>query len=189
MSTNNKSKSTESVAQEWEEIQAAKSSPNLFKPLYNRYYEAIFRFIYNRCGDQIVSKDICSQVFLKAMQNLNNYHYRGLPFSAWLYKIAQNEIAQYYRNSKKVRTVNIESIHLVEISEDLQLDNFIYYREKMLVVLEGLNPLEMQLIELRFFEKRPFKEIAFILEMTEINAKMKTYRTLEKMKKIIINKK
>lgn len=189
MDVSNRTISSEAIQSEWQEIQAAKSNPAMFRPLYNRYFEPIFRFILSRCGDESLAGDICSQVFLKAMQKLKGYEFKGVPFSAWLYRIASNEVAQHYRNSKKMRVVSAEETQLEDIVEEMDFDNFGKYRDVMLEVLEELKPIDLQLIEMRFFEKRPFKEIANILELSESNAKVKTYRILERLKKKILKRK
>ena len=62
---------------EWQEIQAAQQDPARFKPLYDRYFERIFRFIYRRTADESLTADLCSRVFLKALQQLRRYRFKG----------------------------------------------------------------------------------------------------------------
>lgn len=175
--------SAEKMHAEWEEIQAAQREPALFRPLYTRYYEPIFRFIFRRTADEDLSADLCSQVFLKAMQRLGSYSFQGVPFSAWLYRIAGNEIAQHFRASKKNRVVSIEDSGFSDIMEEMEEIDNEALRQLLIKQLDELKDSDLQLIEMRFFEHRPFKEIAEILDMTESNAKVKTYRILERLKK------
>jgi RNA polymerase sigma-70 factor (ECF subfamily) len=188
MDVSNRTISAEAIQSEWREIQAAQQNPTLFRPLYERYFDPIFRFIMNRCGEESVAGDICSQVFLKAMQKIKGYEFKGVPFSAWLYRIASNEVAQHYRNTKKLRVVSAEETQIEDIVEEMDFDNYGAYREVMLEVLEELKPIDLQLIEMRFFEKRPFKEISEVLGLSESNAKVKTYRILERLKKKILKR-
>lgn len=183
MSSTDKTVSEEAIQLEWQEIQAAQQDPAMFRPLYNRYYEPIFRFIFQRTADETLTADLCSQVFLKAMQRLRDYEYRGVPFSAWLYRIAMNEAAQHFRRRKKNRVVSIEDTDLYEMMEEME--EGISEREKWRLVdaLDSLKEKDLQLIEMRFFEHRPFKEIAEITGLTEGNAKVKTYRILDRLKK------
>jgi RNA polymerase sigma-70 factor, ECF subfamily len=178
--------SNESMQEEWVLIQEAKANPAAFRSLYNKYFESIFRFIYRRTADQNQSSDICSQVFLKAMQKLPSYKFKGVPFSAWLYRIASNEVAQFYREEKKNRVVSIETSQLSDIIDEIDHTDNEYLRNVMISAIDDLKEDDMQLIEMRFFEQRPFKEIAEIIGITESNAKVKTYRILEKLKKKII---
>lgn len=183
MSSTDKTVSEEAIQQEWQEIQSAQQDPAMFRPLYNRYYEPIFRFIFQRTADEALTADLCSQVFLKAMQRLADYEFRGLPFSAWLYRIAMNEAAQYFRRRKKNRVVSIEETDIHDMIEVME-EGGISEQEKWLLVdaLDSLKEKDLQLIEMRFFEHRPFKEIAQITGMTEGNAKVKTYRILDRLK-------
>lgn len=171
------------MQQEWQEIQAAQRNPAHFRPLYNRYYNPIFRFIYRRTNEEELSADICSQVFLKAIQKLPAYEFKGVPFSAWLYRIASNEVAQHFRNLKKARVVSIDDAQLGDVIDEIEENDTEAQREALIAMLDTLNEADLQLIELRFFEQRPFKEVANILGITESNAKVKTYRLLNKLKK------
>ncbi len=179
--------SIEDIHDEWHAIQAAQANPEAFRPLYDRYFEAIFQFIYNRTQQEELSADICSQVFLKAMQRLEDYTFRGVPFSAWLYRIASNEIAQWYRQSKKVRVVSVEDSNLVSMFEEVLEDDLEEFRPYLIPALELLKEADLEIVEMRFFEQRPFKEIAEMLNITESNAKVRTYRVLERLKKIILS--
>jgi RNA polymerase sigma-70 factor (ECF subfamily) len=173
----------QAIEEEWTLIQAAQTNPSRFGVLYNRYYEQIFRFIYQRTADEDLCADLCAQTFIKAMQNLSKYSYKGVPFSAWLYTIASNEINQYFRKSNKSRVVTLEDNYVNTIKDEMddkvELEINIVRLEK---VLKKLKPDEIQMIELRFFEKRPFKEVGDILAMTENNAKVKVHRIILKLK-------
>ncbi|MEM9888938.1 MAG: sigma-70 family RNA polymerase sigma factor [Bacteroidota bacterium] len=175
--------SQDTINAEWSEIKAAQSSPAYFRPLYDRYYESIFRFILRRTADEALSADLCSQVFLKALENLHRYQFKGVPFSAWLFRIASNEVAQHFRNAQKSRVVSVEEHTIKEVEEEIEESTWELDRQSLLNALETLKEADMQLIELRFFEQRPFKEVAEILGITENNAKVRTYRILQRMKK------
>ena len=179
--------STKALDDEWLQIQAAVKDPAAFKPLYEKYYHKIFRFIHRRTNDEFVSADVCSKVFLKAMNKLHNYKFKGVPFSAWLYRISSNEVNQYFRNSNKRRVVSLDEVDLTELfeSEDGSNQDKI---ELMLVTLQELELKDMEIIEMRFFEKRSFREIAEILGISESNSKVRTYRVLEKLRRKMVAK-
>jgi RNA polymerase sigma-70 factor (ECF subfamily) len=188
MNTFRRTVSAEAMQFEWAEIQAAQQNPALFRPLYERYFEPIFQFIYNRTVNEDLTSDLCSQVFLKALQRLGEYSFRGVPFSAWLFRIASNEVAQYYRQSQKRRVVAIEESHLGGMLEEMDSFDFEKYRSALLQSLDQLREHDLEIVEMRFFEQRPFKEIAEFLEITESNAKVRTYRVLDKLKKLMLEK-
>lgn len=172
---------------EWEEVQLAQKDAKHFKPLYERYYHDIFLFIHKRTGEEHISADVCSKVFFKAMEKINKYTFKGVPFSAWLYRIASNEVSQHYRTQSKKRVVSIEVNQVSDLADEMSYD---FNKDNMQALLTScLNELsesDLNIIELRFFDQKPFKEIAEILGITESNAKVKTYRITKKMKNIIL---
>ncbi|WP_211252690.1 RNA polymerase sigma factor [Crocinitomix catalasitica] len=165
-------------------IQYAKEDPRGFEPLYNKYYEQILRYIYQRIDDKEMAFDITSQVFLKALNNIHKYEYRGVPFASWLYRIAKSELYQSFRDSKAKRTVNIDTVHLADMIDEMEEAGTDEDRKMLIHLIGELNDDEVQLIEMRYFEKRSFREIGEILEITENNAKVKSHRVLKKMKKL-----
>ena len=179
----------DALQQEWLEVQAAVQDRAMFRPLYERYFEQVFRFVFRRTADEALTADLSSQVFLKAMQRLDSYSFQGVPFSAWLFRIASNEVGQHYRNVQKNRVVSAEDIHLGQLAEEMEEEDGARKYEALLGALGELEPEDLALVEMRFFEERPFKEIADILGVTEANAKMRTYRILERMKRNILHPK
>ena len=170
-------------------IRQAKVDARAFKPLYERYYKPIFLFLFHRTGDKDASADLTSQVFLKALAGLRKYEFRGLPFSSWLYRIAVNECNSYFRKNKSVRLVVLEDHHADRVYEEMFGESTAEDLKRNLPhILEKLKPAELQLIELRYLEGRAFKEVAEILNISETHAKVKTYRILDKMKKLFIGK-
>lgn len=164
------------------QVRAAQKDPQRFEPLYVKYYEPIVRFIYHRAGDKDLSFDITSQVFYKALQNLSKYKSTGVPFSAWLYRIASNELNQWFRQNKKARVLNIDVDGYVELKYSFDEDKPEIRDEELFKVLQELEEDELELVNMRFFEKRAFKEISEILEMNESACKMKLYRVLDRLK-------
>lgn len=175
------------ILEELKLIEAAKKNPARFGMLYNRYYKQIFLFVYKRTEEEEICADITAQVFLKAMMKLPQYQFKGVPFSAWLYRIASNEVNQHFRDQKAKRVVSMEKSdieRLMRQADDAPGDDHVtLYQEIVLETLSEMDPEDVEIIELRFFEQRPFKEVAEILDITENNAKVKVYRILERLKK------
>jgi RNA polymerase sigma-70 factor (ECF subfamily) len=190
MSTSKYTVTQQAMEDEWLEVQAAQQNPAKFRILYKRYYEPIFRFVYKRTIDEVLAADLTSQVFLKAMQKIDKYVFKGVPFSAWLFRIASNEIAQHFRKQNKNRVVALEERTAQNIEDEYEDKEDLDINMSLLKsVIQDLKPEEVELLELRFFEKRPFKEVADILDITENNAKVKIYRLLQKMKKRFVKQK
>ncbi len=175
------------LQQELRLVEDAQKDPRRFGVLYEKYYKQIYLFVYKRAGEQDLAGDITAQVFLKAMVSLPKYSYRGVPFSAWLYRIASNEVNQHFRNAKGDRTISIEKTQVDKVmgmvDEDKASDLSELYLEVMLETLHEMEPEDIELIELRFFEDRPFSEVGFIVGITENNAKVKVYRIVERLRK------
>ena len=167
-------------------IELAKKDMRKFAPLYDRYYEQIFRYIYQRLNSKDTAFDVTAQVFLKAMNKLKDYEHRGVPFSSWLYRIAKSELNNAYAQNKANRVINIKEEHIKDLMEEIESeDDLENMKSELILGLRDLNEDNILLIEMRFFEKRSFKEIGEILEITENNAKVKLYRAVDKLKKII----
>jgi RNA polymerase sigma-70 factor (ECF subfamily) len=175
----------QAIEEEWLLVQAVQKNPARFSSLYTRYYERIFRFAYQRTADEEISADLSSQTFLKAYENIGKYKHRGVPFSAWLYTIALNEVNQYFRKTNKNRVVTLEENYVNNIKYELDNKEELEINIAMLgKVIQMLKPDELILIELRYFEERPFKEVGDILGITETNAKVKVHRLIQKMKEL-----
>lgn len=176
------------VEEEVIQIRQAQSDPAAFKPLYEKYYRPIFLFVLHRIGEKSLSADITSQVFLKALVSISKYRFQGLPFSAWLYRIAINEAYDFLRKAKRYRFVSLDESSVEQLYEELTTDTQIQdLQMKLPEILEKLSVDELHILELRFFEKRPFREVADILDITETHAKVRTYRLLDKMRRIFMN--
>lgn len=177
------SKEAKNLSEDSVLINEAKKNMRAFEKLYDKYFEAIFRFIYQRVTTKEEAFDITSQTFMKAMESLHKYEDRGLPFSSWLYRVAKSEVYQYHRDSKKLPPLNVDDNQLNQIKEEVNQDNAKIENEKLIEILASLTDEELPFIEMRFLEKRSFREIGEILSMTENNAKVKTHRILNKIKK------
>lgn len=175
------------LSDEEEVIRKSRQNPENFRVLYEKYYRKIFLFILHRVGDKATTADLTSQVFLKALLNLSGFDFRGLPFSAWLYRIASNECNDLFRKEKRLRMVVLEETAAENLYEEMfEHDAKDDLKKRLPGALEKLKPSELQFIELRFMESRPFREVAQIMGVTENNAKVKVYRILDKMKKYLV---
>jgi RNA polymerase sigma-70 factor (ECF subfamily) len=174
--------SDDEIRQEYEVLDQSKKEVKAFGILYEKYFDRIFRFIYRQTDDVELTADLCSQTFLIAMNNVGKYEFRGVPVSAWFYKIAGNEVNKYYR---KRNTTKVFSLEEARVRELIAQENEDYDEERLFKLVEYMKDLPTDMIEvlqLRFFEGKEFNEIAFILEMSESGAKMRTYRALDRLR-------
>ncbi len=176
--------SAKQLSSEEGDIKRAKKDLKHFNVLYDRYYVRIFQYIYQRVQTESQAADITSDTFIKAMENLQSYKFMGVPFASWLFRIARNEVYLQHKKNSKIRQVNFSTDDISHIAEEIEE---VTKNRTMLVVdaIKDLNSEETELIEMKYFEKRSYAEIASILNINENNAKVKTFRVVQKLKAII----
>lgn len=175
--------SEEEIRQEYEAIDRARRNPAAFGVLYEKYFDRIFNFIYTQTDSEELTADLCSQTFLIALGNVNKFEFRGVPVSAWLYKIASNEVNKHYRKIKSRKVYSLEEVRIRELFGREEEDYSEEVLEKLVELMKDLPAEMLEVLQLRFFEDKDFKEIAFILDITESGAKMRTYRALDRLRK------
>lgn len=172
------------IAAEEAEIEAAKRNPHDFGPLYNRYYARILSFVYGRTTSKDDARDITQQVFMSALENIGKYKATGVPYSAFLFRVALNELNRFYRRSKVRQAVNIDDEQVSDVLTEIGAENTAETDAKLMKALQQLEPEEMSIMQMRFFDKIPFKDLCAILEISETAAKARVYRLLDRLKTI-----
>ena len=168
--------------------------PANFHVLYDKYFNSIFGYVYRRLGDYELSRDITAETFLKAYKKIDWFEWRKVPLSSWLYKIASNEINQYFRN-KKYLPVCLDEINLplavyepgIE-TEKAALEALLKEHEQFRAIQQELLSLDVkyqEVIALRFFESRSIAEIALILNKKEGTVKSLVSRAISLMREHI----
>ncbi|MBU4350787.1 sigma-70 family RNA polymerase sigma factor [Candidatus Parcubacteria bacterium] len=180
--------------QERQLVKEAKKNSEAFTRLYDYYYPRIFGYVLKRTGDVEISKDIVSETFIKALKNINQFQWRqtigiGPNFGSWLYRIASNEISNFFRKQKPVTSLEFISdprsesdLHNEIIEAQTKLarhEDFIFFQKQ--IVLLSLKYQEV--LVLRFFEKKKVKEIAEILGKSQGTIKSLLHRGLIKLRK------
>jgi RNA polymerase sigma-70 factor, ECF subfamily len=175
--------SDEEIKNEYQILQRARKDPKAFGELYEKHFDRIFNYIFRQTDDEELTADLSSQTFLIALKNIDKYEFRGVPFSAWLYKIASNEVNKHYRKQKHDKVFSLEELRVKELFDQAHEDWDEEVIKKLILYLKDLPTEMLEVLELRFFEDKDFKEIAFILDITESGAKMRTYRALDRLRK------
>ena len=154
----NKGFTTGPLPDEQQVIEAAKRDFRHFEPLYDHYYEQIFRFVYRRSDDEDLAADLVSQVFFKALGALKNYKYSGIPFGAWLHRIAANEVKKYYRNKGTKKIFSLEERQVKELISGDEDEDMDFKISQLVDFLKQLEEEELLVVELRFFEEKGFQQ-------------------------------
>ncbi len=156
-------------------IEAAQHDPARFGELFERHARRIYAFVAVRVGNRSEAEDLTSEVFHLALKNLKQYEYRGLPFSAWLFRIASNVIAQHGRNMSRESGVPLEDEPAIDADAE---------RRAVLFQLVSTLPEDQQrVIALRYAEQKSMREIADELQRTEPAVKQLHYRAIENLRK------
>jgi len=170
--------------QEEAAIRAAQADPERFGPLYDHYFTTIFRFIHRRTARRELTADLTQQTFLKALLGLARYQPRGLPFRAWLYRIALNELRMYWRKRKET-VMDLGWAEAKILADEVGIAQ---QEEEMRMLSSGLGrlaPDQARLIEIRYFDGLSFAELGAVLGITEDAAKMRTHRALGQLRQYL----
>lgn len=153
--------------------------------LYEQYVERIYTYVYYRIGNAIEAEDLTARVFQRAYKHMPRYTDRGLPFSAWLYRIAHNLVANWHRDNSRRREIPIEQAPTLTTHapnpEDSVLDR--EEQENLLHVIRQLHPDRQMLLILKFVDGLSNAEIGRIMGRSEGAIKSLYHRTLRELKK------
>ena len=171
-------------------VESAKENPQEFAVLYDKYVEQIYKYVFRRVQDKEQTEDLVSQTFFDALEHLESYEFRGYAFSAWLYKIAHNNVLKWYREKTRGGyRVDMEEMsnlkdEKVELKDEV---NTLLEKSELMQSLDLLDDEEREIIRLKYFEEVSNIELAHIMGITANNVGVKLYRALRKLKQLIEN--
>jgi len=165
-----------------------------FSRLFDFYYDKIINYVFRRTLDVEYSKDITSNVFLKALDNINSFKWKnGIDsFNAWIFKIATNEINQYFRKQNRYKLIiddpeirfNLKSEDNLAFEIEKKIDN-----DKYLIILskaiKELKPIYQDILHLRYFEEMSYNEISEILNKNESTVRVYAKRAIEELERVL----
>ncbi len=97
---------------------ASQGDRDSFGQLYERYVERIYNYVYYRTGNPHDAEDLTARVFQRAMNHIKNYTDRGVPFSAWLYRIAHNLVANWHRDRSRKQEIPLDDLPILPTKGD-----------------------------------------------------------------------
>ncbi len=161
-------------------IAQAKSDQEAFGQLYERYAQRIYQYIYYRTSNEADAEDLAAKTFMRAWQHMATYDDRGVPFSAWLYRIAHNLVANWHRDRSRRQVISLDDISRWHISEAgpeaaalLSED-----RAALLQAVRRLPAERQELLTLKFVEHLSNAEIGGVMGRSEGAVKSLYHRTL-----------
>lgn len=177
------------LEQEQKLVEEAKRDPKNFAVLYDKYFDQIYRYVYRRVSDKEMVYDLVSQTFYDALAHIKSYEWRGFSFSAWLYKIAHNNVLKWYRTNSRFQTVEIEEGRNIPddsanpVKEAVQGEA----KDQIALIMDQLEPEEREIIRLKFFEEISNIEISEVMGLSANHIGVKVFRALKKVKQLLNN--
>lgn len=163
-------------AEERQLIAAAQRDPGRFAELYEANFERVYAFIARRVGDRDAAQDLTADVFHQALANLPRFEWRGVPFVAWLFKIASHTLADRWKRDARDRDVP-------QIDEPVQVSlEELEHRAQLFRLVDGLAADQRRVIVMRFAEQKSIREIADDLGRSEGAIKQLQFRGLQSLR-------
>ncbi|GAB4272938.1 MAG: sigma-70 family RNA polymerase sigma factor [Candidatus Promineifilaceae bacterium] len=161
-------------------IERAKTDKEAFGQLYERYVDRIYNYVYYRTGNPADAEDLTARIFMRAMKHIPNFQDQGVPFSAWLYRIAHNLVANFHRDRSRRKIMSLDDIdqwHFADESPEFATQ-VLEDKEILLRAIRRLPADRQELLILKFVERLPNAEIGEIMGRSEGAIKSLYHRTL-----------
>jgi len=159
-------------------VEAAQKDPGRFGELYENNFERVYAYIARRVGDREEAQDLTAEVFHQALANLARYEWRGLPFAAWLLRIASNAIADSWKFKAREQG-NPSSDE--PLSPDIDMED-VEQRARLFRLVTTLPDDQRRVIDMRFAQEKSIREIAKELGRTDGAVKQLQFRGLETLR-------
>lgn len=164
-------------------VRSQKGDANAFGQLYDRFQPEIVRYLTYRVGNADTAEDLAQQVFLKAWQAIPRYEERGVPFKAWLYRMAHNQMVDHHRTRRP--TTDLEGVDIPEEAEAEQRVLVQEVHEHLRAALERLSEDHRQVLTLRFLLEKSAREAGQIMDRKEVTIRGLQMRALQALRREI----
>ncbi len=134
-----------------------------FGQLYENYFDKIYRYVVLKIGNKTEAEDMTQQVFVNALKSISSFKWRGLPFSAWLFRIAHNQVVDYFRKKARQATTPLDKVQVIsdsnpQLAVERKLDI-----EQLKLATKGLTKAQQEVISLRFAGELPIAQVAKVM--------------------------
>lgn len=165
-------------------IEQARSDPEAFGELYRRNVDRIYAYIFYRVGNAADAEDLTARTFYQALSHLPRYRHYGLPFIAWLYRIAHNLVANHHRARGHWKMASLDDLELpAKPADNPERAVMVSERHKALWAAIHRQPEDRQrLLILKFADRLSNEEIGQLMDRTESSIKSLYFRTLKALK-------
>ena len=164
--------------------QAQAGDRGAFAVLYERYFDKIYRYTVLKVGDRSEAEDMTQQVFLKALKSISSFKWKEVPFSAWLYRIAHNQVVDYFRKKSRRPTADIEKCLIVSGQDTQKLVEIKMSIEQVAIAARRLTPAQQEVISLRFAGEMRIAEVAAAMGKSQGAVKALQHSAILALRKI-----
>ncbi|MGA8142522.1 MAG: sigma-70 family RNA polymerase sigma factor [Candidatus Acidiferrales bacterium] len=160
-------------------IDAAKKDRGRFAELYELHFERVYAFVGRRVRERAEVQDLTSEVFRKALEGLDRFEWRGVPFAAWLFRIATNAISDHrQRAARETGSPDLEEKAAPKTASIDEVEN----RAALYRLVKGLPTDQRRVIEMRFADEKGIRDIAQELGRTEGAVKQLQFRAIQNLR-------
>ncbi|KTB48153.1 ECF subfamily RNA polymerase sigma factor, BldN family [Dehalogenimonas alkenigignens] len=157
-----------------------------FGRLYEAYFDRIYRYVALKIGSRSEAEDLTQQVFMNALESITSYKVREVPFSAWLYRIAHNQVVDCLRKRSRRPTLELDESLPLPSEEDIAAETELKLETRELIeALKKLTPSQQEVITLRFGAEMPITEVARLLGKTEGAVKAMQHSAVAALRRIM----
>lgn len=164
---------------------AQQHDPVALTQLYEENFDRIYRYIVLKIGDRTEAEDMTQQVFLNVLKSISSYKWKGLPFSAWLFRIAHNQVVDYFRKKSKQATVPLNESLAAGDSDPGQVTERKMEIEQLVLAAKGLTGAQQEVISLRFAGELPVAEVARVMGKSEGAVKALQHSAVVALRKML----
>jgi RNA polymerase sigma-70 factor, ECF subfamily len=156
-------------------IESAKRDPRRFAELYEHNFERVYSYVVSRVRDRSEAQDVTAEVFHQALANIEKFEWRGVPFAAWLYRIAANAIVDRAQRAAREESITQDAQDETDLEEVEQ-------RAQIFRIVADLPEDQSKVVRMRFVEGHSVREIAKELGRSEGAVKQLQFRALQSLR-------
>jgi RNA polymerase sigma-70 factor (ECF subfamily) len=165
--------------------QAKKGDPAAFAEIYDRHQPAIYRYIFYRVGDAATAEDLTSEVFVRLVERIDRFTYRGRPLLAWLYTIARNLVADHHRRAGQPSPLPLDERLMAGTADPEETVARRLTQQRLVAAIAHLTEDQRQVLLLRFVEGLDNETVARLLGKSVGAVKALQHRALAALRRIL----
>ena len=165
---------------------AKRGDQKAFAQLYEEHFDRIYRYVVLRIGDRIEAEDMTQQVFLNALQSISSFKWKGIPFAAWLFRIAHNQVVDHLRKKTKQPAVSLDESSVSSDSNPQLIAEHSLDIEQLLLATKRLTEAQREVISLRFTSGLSIAQVSEIMSKSQGAVKALQHSAIVALRKALL---